>query len=245
MLKFTPILLAIFGVALVGVVALVKLANPSPAPVTAQNIYSNVMYTLLSRKSENSQQWYVDDILAQANGHAQTAVAQAYWDNHPIAANLPSFSPEFEAMVLPASTNGGEKWVEVNLTNQTLYAHEGDATIYTMRISSGKPWTPTPTGEYRIWIKLKSTRMRGGSKETGDFYDLPNVPYTMYFNGGYGLHGAYWHNNFGHPMSHGCVNLSPADAKTLYEWASPVVSNDVWGIRATDDNPGTRVVIHT
>jgi lipoprotein-anchoring transpeptidase ErfK/SrfK len=79
---------------------------------------------------------------------------------------------------------------------------------------------PTPVGRYRIYVKYVSTLMRGPG------YYLPNVPYTMYFYGGYGLHGTYWHNNFGRPMSHGCVNLPTAEAKWFFDWApvgTPVI----------------------
>jgi lipoprotein-anchoring transpeptidase ErfK/SrfK len=68
--------------------------------------------------------------------------------------------------------------------------------------------------------------MIGGSRQNRDYYDLPNVPYVVYFYRGYAIHGTYWHNNFGHPMSHGCVNLSIADAKLLYFWidyATPII----------------------
>ena len=81
-------------------------------------------------------------------------------------------------------------------------------------MSAGLANTPTVAGQFRIQTKLVSTRMRGPG------YDLPNVPYTMYFYRGYAIHGTYWHNNFGHPMSHGCVNLRTADAAWLFDWAS-------------------------
>ena len=73
--------------------------------------------------------------------------------------------------------------------------------------------TPTVMGEYRIQTKLESARM------TGPGYDLPDVPWIMYFYQGYSFHGTYWHNNFGTPMSHGCINMKTEDAKWLYDWA--------------------------
>jgi lipoprotein-anchoring transpeptidase ErfK/SrfK len=113
-----------------------------------------------------------------------------------------------------------------------------------MLVSAGK-WAPTPTGDFRIWIKLRYTLMHGGSKELHTYYYLPNVPYTQYFYKGFGLHGAYWHNNFGQPMSHGCVNLSIPDAEKLFYWTSPVLPEGKNQVTPTKDNPGTRVVIHT
>jgi len=112
----------------------------------------------------------------------------------------------------PAKGNGA-RWIDVNLSQQMVYAYEGDVIVNSFVVSTGTAQTPTVTGKYKIWIKLKSTTMSGPG------YHLTNVPYTMYFYKGYGLHGTYWHNNFGTPMSHGCVNLSIPDAEWLYYWA--------------------------
>lgn len=120
-----------------------------------------------------------------------------------------------ESVVLGASVDKGEKHVYINLETQTLYAFQGKNQVMKTFISSGK-WGRTPTGNFNVWEKLRSTRMAGGSG--ADAYDLPNVPYVMYFYRDFGLHGAYWHNNFGHPMSHGCVNMRIVDAKELFSW---------------------------
>lgn len=120
--------------------------------------------------------------------------------------------------VLGENTQQKKKTIDVNLREQRLYMKEGDTVVGSFLISSGK-WAPTPTGSWPIWIKLRYTRMKGGSKTLGTFYDLPNVPYVMYFYKGYGVHGAYWHTNFGHPMSHGCINMKPDEAGVVYNWA--------------------------
>ena len=119
----------------------------------------------------------------------------------------------------PYSPYKGEKWIDVNLTYQTVTAYEGATAIYRTLASTGLPQTPTVTGTYAIYVKYLATDMEGGSVSKGDYYYLEDVPYTMYFYRGYGIHGTYWHNNFGQPMSHGCVNLSTPDAKWFYEWA--------------------------
>ena len=114
--------------------------------------------------------------------------------------------------IYPAKGNG-VRWIDVNLSEQRVYAYEGDVIVNSFIVSTGTARTPTVTGKFKIWIKLKSTTMSGPG------YYLTNVPYAMYFYKGYGLHGTYWHNNFGTPMSHGCVNLTTADAGWLYNWA--------------------------
>ena len=118
--------------------------------------------------------------------------------------------------VLGDSTDPGEKHIYIDLSTQTLYAMQGATKVMDALIASGK-WNPTPVGNFAIWTKLRATRMSGG--EGADYYNLPNVPYVMYFYHDYGLHGAYWHNNFGHTMSHGCVNMREVDARDLFSWA--------------------------
>jgi lipoprotein-anchoring transpeptidase ErfK/SrfK len=107
----------------------------------------------------------------------------------------------------------GEKWIEVVLSQQLLLAHEGERVVYRTLVSTGTASHPTVRGTFRIYVKYRRALMQGPG------YYLPNVPYVMYFYRGYGLHGTYWHNNFGHPMSHGCVNLKTAAAAWLYNWA--------------------------
>jgi len=108
------------------------------------------------------------------------------------------------------------KWIDIDLSSQTLRAYAGRAVVYSTRISSGTSRYPTVQGTFRVYSKIRSQRMRGGTGR--DHYDLPNVPHVMYFYGAYAIHGAYWHNNFGRPMSHGCVNLPLGIAGTLYNW---------------------------
>lgn len=110
--------------------------------------------------------------------------------------------------------NSRKRWIQVDLSRQRLIAWEGNKAVFGVIVSTGKKSTPTPTGVFNIYTKLKKTRMKG------EDYDVKDVPHTMYYQGGYGIHGAYWHNNFGTPVSHGCVNLAPNQAKKLFNWAS-------------------------
>jgi len=113
-----------------------------------------------------------------------------------------------------ASAGNGGRWIDVNLSNQSVYAYEGDAVVNSFIVSTGTWQYPTVTGQYKVYVKYRYANMSGPG------YFLPDVPYVMYFYGSYGLHGTYWHHNFGTPMSHGCVNLSIDDAGWLYNWAS-------------------------
>jgi len=113
---------------------------------------------------------------------------------------------------LPSTVNE-ERWIDVDLTQQSLMAYEGHTPVHTTLVSTGLPNTPTPVGQFRIWIKLRYDDMSGPG------YYIEDVPYVMYFYEGYGLHGVTWHGNFGHPMSHGCVNLPTSEAEWLYNWA--------------------------
>jgi hypothetical protein len=180
------------------------------------------------------------------SGTFQPGEELAFFNNQRIEALLqPLPEPDYLTRVLSAVDEEikEEKWIEIDLEKQRLYAHKGDQVIYEFPISSGK-WGRTPTGEFRIWSKLKYTLMHGGSQALGTYYYLPNVPYTQYFHHGYGIHGCYWHNNFGHPMSHGCINMYTPDSETLFYWTSPAVAEDKWIIYPTQDSPGTKVVVH-
>lgn len=145
--------------------------------------------------------------------------------------------------------SGAERWIEVDLSEQKLRAWEGSQLFLETPVSTGLPWWPTPTGEFRIWVKLRATKMEGGTGRY--YYNLPNVPYVMYFENdqipgwrGYGLHGTYWHNDFGTPRSHGCVNLPTPVAQQLYYWTEPVLPDGKSSVYADEANYGTRIVVH-
>jgi lipoprotein-anchoring transpeptidase ErfK/SrfK len=115
---------------------------------------------------------------------------------------------------LPGNDYQDEHWIDIDLSEQRLYAYKGSQLKNSFVISTGTWQHPTVTGKYYIYVKYESTTMAGPG------YYLPGVPYTMYFYKGYGIHGTYWHNNFGTPMSHGCVNLKTSDAGWLFNWAN-------------------------
>ena len=131
-----------------------------------------------------------------------------------------------------------EKWIEVDLSDQALRAYEGVQVVFTATVSTGKAHTPTVEGKFRIRRKHVSQLM------TGPGYYLPNVPFVMYFYGGYALHGAYWHDRWGTPTSHGCINLRREDARWLFDWTAPGVAVGALSAYAAEENQGTWVLVH-
>jgi len=145
---------------------------------------------------------------------------------------LPSDTPEPTAIPIPtqkfraaataagstggssSGVSGGKHWIDVDLTNQMVYAYEGDTIVNSFLVSTGAQPRLTVTGSYHVYERHYKGNMWGPG------YFLPDVPYIMYFYKGYALHGTYWHANFGTPMSHGCVNLSIPDAEWLYNWST-------------------------
>ncbi len=112
------------------------------------------------------------------------------------------------------------KYIIVDLSDQKLYAYEGNELFMEESVSTGLDGLPTPVGEFNIFRKMPSRYMQGPIPGVSDDeYDLPGVPWTMYFTyDGAAIHGAYWHNDFGSQHSHGCVNLPPEKARELYDW---------------------------
>ena len=133
----------------------------------------------------------------------------------PTATPLPPTVTPIPTIPVPASAShvGVGRWIDVDLTNQVLTAYDGDNAVHSVLVSTGRSQTPTPTGQYRIYVKFVTDDMQGVD------YFLPAVPWVMYFHGGYGIHGTFWHDNFGEQMSHGCVNLPPSEAEWLFNWS--------------------------
>ncbi|HEY3237567.1 MAG TPA: L,D-transpeptidase, partial [Polyangiaceae bacterium] len=129
---------------------------------------------------------------------------------------------------LPPWARGGTKWIDVSIIAQTMVLWEGDRPVYATLISTGRDGLgepgktlSTPRGVYRILQKHITTTM--DSEVADKEFELRDVPWVMYFKGGYALHGTYWHDDFGRGRSHGCINLSPVDARYTFMWSSPEV----------------------
>lgn len=130
----------------------------------------------------------------------------------PASTPIPDPATPIPSLVSPDEIIEG-RWIEVDLSEQRLTAYEASTPVRMTLVSTGLPSTPTPVGQFRIWIKFRYDDM------AGEDYYIEDVPYVMYFHEGYGLHGVTWHGNFGHPMSHGCVNLPTSEAEWLFNWA--------------------------
>jgi len=219
--------------------------------VTASLLILVSLTVLLSPKQLNKQNPINPNTLHSSyNPDAKSALfhntsssvpSDQYYKN--IVAKIPDIEEEpspYRNVLGSKSKREDTKVIKIDLTNQRLYAYKNDKKVYGFTVSTGK-WGKTPTGEFNIWTKLEYTLMKGGSKVLNTYYYLPNVPYTMYFYNadtpkylGFGIHGTYWHNNFGHPMSHGCVNMKPEDAKVLFYWSKS----------EQEDGKGTKVIIY-
>jgi len=142
----------------------------------------------------------------------------------------------------PDGVGAGETWIDVDLDQQVLIAYQGDTPIYATLVSTGVGRS-TPTGMYRIEKKLAKTRMRNPDVALGR-WDVPDVPFSMGFRKHYAMHGAYWHDSFGKKRSHGCVNLTPRDARRVFELSAPHVP-DGWISADADDDQGSPVRIRS
>ena len=158
---------------------------------------------------------------------------------------LPAFAPQLGPPLtygfhrhneLPPTTG---KWIDVDLSEQRVVAYEGRKPVRAFIVSTGLPDTPTVQGAFRIRMKVRAQTMFGPG------YYLPNGEWVQYYYEDYGFHGTYRHNNFGHPMSHGCINMTNDDAQWLFAWAGPAwdPQGDVWQ-KVSPADLGTLVVVH-
>ena len=141
----------------------------------------------------------------------------------------------------PPGVPEGAKWIHVDLASQVLVAYEGDRPVFATMVSTGREGYATPAGTFRIQSKHVSTTM--DDTAAGDeSYSIEDVPWTMYFEGSYALHAAFWHDRFGHRRSHGCVNLAPVDARWIFGWATPALPPGWHGVFT--ERPRDATVVH-
>ncbi len=166
---------------------------------------------------------------------------QPFFGKNPLAGEFHGklvYAPPFVDDSTPESDVLGDttdKRIDVDLSNQRVYAYEGSTKVNEFVVSTGL-WGRTPTGSFTIQRKVRSQTMAGGNKSLGTYYYLPGVQWVQYFGNkqipwsrGFSFHGTYWHNNFGHPMSHGCVNMKTPEAQWLYDWAPMGTTVSIYG----------------
>lgn len=163
--------------------------------------------------------------------------------------NITTTPPENKKTKILGESEDKFKHIEVDLTNQKVYAYEGTTKVMEFLVSTGK-WGRTPTGHFMIEYKTLAQKMSGGSRALGTYYYLPNVQFVQFFGNdeipwgrGFSFHGTYWHENFGTPQSHGCINMRNEDAEQLFYWTTPTMG-DSRIVRSTKENSGTPVFIY-
>ena len=159
---------------------------------------------------------------------------------------VPSYAmrlvPYDELTLLSPEVPQEDKSIIVDLASQMLTAYEGEKLVFSQRCSSGAEGTETPKGEFRTYHKGPAVHMTNQGDAIENIYNLPGVPWCSFFTGaGHALHGTYWHNDYGRPRSHGCVNLPSEAAKFLYRWTLPTVPPDAEYIHRPGE--GTRVQV--
>ncbi len=146
----------------------------------------------------------------------------------------------------PDAVGPDERWIDVDVDSQVMVAYEGDRPIYATLVSTGRPARThaTPVGEFRIWVKLATSDMDDLERvDVEHNYSIEAVPWVQYFEGANGFHAAFWHDDFGRRRSHGCVNLSPRDARWLFGFTRPVLPDGWYAVLPAEGDPGTLVRI--
>jgi len=145
---------------------------------------------------------------------------------------------------IPKTVKPGEYWIDVNLTKKILTLFAYDKPTFATYVATGKPVSPTITGTYRVWYKLLKTRMQGGPPAADHYYNLPNVPWVMFYYRGFSIHGTYWHDRFGTQQSAGCTNVTNGDAEFIFDKTLPLLSENQTSLLSSDTNPGTVIYNH-
>jgi len=196
-----------------------------------------------------SQILWVDQLKIDSDGNVWYRVNERYGNPGDIFwARAEAFRPINQDEVSPINQDIEDKRIEVDVSwkVQTLSCFEGNSEVYFCRVSSGKaegatPVTPIVSPGFMIWRKLFSLHMAGNTVAGG--WDVPAVGWTSLFHGeGVAIHSTYWHNNYGEPMSHGCINVAPDDARWIFRWTQPAVSIETGDLTIVGDG-GTRIIV--
>jgi hypothetical protein len=213
------------------------LGPETPLPIAF--VYAAPSAPLLGLRDGHSQQ------LGNAHKHARFEVADdARWDGRQVVISREGYAVERSHVRIarrharPKGVDRAEKWLHVDLAQQTLVAYRGDQPVFATLISSGRQGYETPPGLFRIHEKHKTTTMRGS--DSNGVFEVSEVPWTMFYRGSYALHGAYWHDDFGTVRSHGCINIAPIDARWLFQFTEGSVPVGWHALRHIE---GTRILV--
>lgn len=211
----------------------VPFSDARRAPTSIKNLYMRVYYTCVFRVVEvvtgqDNQTWY----------RLQDGITWAPGPYVP-AAHIRRIDP---SELTPLSVGAGKR-VEVDLAAQSITALENDVPVLTSRVASGYGDHYTPRGTHHVLVKTLSSRMTGG--EGSDYYDLPGVPFPTFFTPqAAAIHGAYWHNDFGHPRSHGCLNVPAPVARWFWRWTEPAAPYEARSYDTPRDVIGTEIKVN-
>ncbi len=146
---------------------------------------------------------------------------------------------------IPEGVAPSDKWIDVDLAKKVLTLFDYDKPVFATYISPGRPENPTETGTYRVWYKLAKAEMKGGPPLHSYRYDLKNIPWVMFYNYDYAIHGTYWHDKFGTPQSAGCTNMTQGDAKYIFDNTLPAIPAGQQGVFSRGaDGLGAGTVVH-
>lgn len=192
----------------------------------------------------------VTGLVAGRDGRSWYKVEEMYQSFYMRATHL-RLIPNEDLLPITPEVDPRDKWIDINLAKQILVCYEGNNPVYAHRVASGLRDHPTPEGTHYVFDKRISERMVGGTaaaEEFGDYYNLAGVPFVCYFESNWvALHGTYWHNDYGQPHSHGCVNVPAYAARFLWRWTSPYIFEvdlDRFYVRPTNRLDGTRIEVH-
>lgn len=215
------------GVAYNGVCVNIRSSPTTDAPVVFKARKGIVLKVINKVTSDDGQEWYEITFSNEWVRYPERVKSSMYVSGEYVTHFVNEGTKEFTA----SSTPPTNKRIVIDRSDQMLYAYENDEIFMSEKVSTGIFLTPTPRGNFRVFKKSPSRYMQGPiSGITDHYYDLPGVPWNLYFTEqGAVIHGAYWHNSFGKVWSNGCVNMPPASAEKLYNWAdlgTPIVVRD-------------------
>ena len=198
------------------------------SPYVGYKLYYGTVYRVVNATADDEGNWWYQ--LKEGVTYAPGPYVPAW--------SVRRIPPEELA---PISPGRSDKWIEINISAQSLVCHEGGSAVFSTPISSGVSGTATPRGEHHVLYKRHTNRMVGGGEENG--YDLPGVAFPVYFTwSAVAIHGTYWHNDFVRPHSHGCVNVTNEAARWIFRWIDPAIAYDAHKV-STGPGEGTRIVV--